>query len=321
MKKTICVFGGTGFLGKYIVQILARQGWRIKIATRHPESAYDLKTYGNVGQIVPLACNYHDGIDIDNAVMGCDAVINLIGILYEKNKNSFTRIHVDIPEQIAKSCAKHGVKSLVHLSALGVDKGTQKTRSKYANSKLAGEKVVRDAFPMAAILRPSVIFGPGDGFFNLFAKLAACLPALPLIGGGKTKFQPVYAGDVATAAGKIVEEMHQGKKAYGGKIYELGGPEIMNFKEIYHRLFKEINRTRKLIALPWGVAKLQATFLGLLPKPLLTRDQVKSLKTDNIVSKGALGFGDLGIAPTAMQSVLSDYLACYKRGGRFTDAA
>ncbi|MCI5060149.1 MAG: complex I NDUFA9 subunit family protein [Alphaproteobacteria bacterium] len=314
MSKIICIFGGTGFLGKYVTQELARAGYRIKIATRYPESAYELKTYGDVGQIVPVACDYREGGDVDDLVKGCDAVINLIGILYEKGKNNFARIHIDVPERIAKACAKHEVKSFVHVSALGIDKA----HSKYAKSKLAGEEAVSKAFPKTTILRPSVIFGPGDGFFNLFAKLSCFLPVLPLIGGGETKFQTVYADDIAHAIAKIVRAGAQGKQDYQDKIYELGGPEIVSFKEIYGRLFEQTNRPRALISIPWGVAKFQGAILSLMPKPLLTRDQVTSLQSDNVVSDKALTFDDLGIAPSAMESVLPEYLSCYKRGGPFS---
>ncbi len=311
-NKTICIFGGSGFLGKNITQELARAGYRIKIATRIPESAYELKTYGTVGQIVACQCNYNDPESIDKIIKGCDGVINLVGILFEKGKNNFKRAHVDIPSLIAQSCVDSDVQKFIHVSALGINSSI----SKYAKSKLEGEKAIKEIYPNATFLRPSVIFGAGDSFFNMFAKLATFLPALPLIGGGKTKFQPVYVGDIADATIKILARPDD---EYEGRTYHLGGPDVVSFKEIYEILLKEINRDRKLVNVPWPIAKLQGAFIGLLPKPPLTLDQVRSLKKDNIVKEGARGFEDLQITPTAMETILPLYLACYKRGGRFCD--
>ena len=311
-SKTVCIFGGTGFVGQYVTQELAHAGYRIKVATRFPESVYELKTYGCVGQIVPFQCDYGDQESIQAAIAGCDIVVNLIGILYEKRKNSFKRLHTDVPEMIAISCEKENIRKFVHVSALAIEKA----QSKYAQSKLEGEKRIQKRFPKATILRPSVIFGPGDNFFNMFAKLACLLPALPLIGGGQTKFQPVYVGDVAKSVRNIIEKRNN---QFDGRICELGGPEVVTFKEIYKRLFKEINRQKKLIFVPWFAAFIQGMVLGLMPKPLLTMDQVKSLKTDNIVDENALTLHDLGVMPTAMKTILPGYLSCYRRGGRFSD--
>ncbi len=310
--KVVCIFGGSGFVGQYICQDLARAGYRIKIVTRIPESAYSLKTYGNVGQIAAVQCNYKDQSAIEDMVEGCDAVINLVGILFEKRKNNFIRIHRDVPEMIARACANKKVNRFIHISALGVDKA----KSKSAKSKLAGEKGVLEHYPQVIILRPSVIFGPGDSFFNMFAKLATFLPALPLIGGGHTKFQPVYVGDIAQAVTNILIE---DKGAYVGHTYQLGGPEIMTFREIYKTLLAEINRERTLIPIPWSLAKVQGMILGLMPKPLLTCDQVKSLQTDNIVDEDALGLKDLGVKPTALGIMLPHYLSNFRRGGPFAD--
>lgn len=310
--KTACIFGGTGFLGRYVTQELARRGYRIKIATRMPESAYDVKLFGNVGQIVPYQCGYSDAESIVQAVSGCDVVVNLVGILFEKGKNKFGRIHAELPERIAKACAKQSVDKLIHVSALGVEQ----SKSRYSASKKEGEDLVLKAFPSATILRPSVVFGPGDSFFNMFARLSTLLPALPLIGGGHTKFQPVYVGDIADAVGHIAD--NAGDK-YNGETYALGGLEVLSFKEVYERVFKETGRSTALVSVPWFVAKMQGMAFGLMPKPLLTVDQVRSLKTDNIVPEGAKGFSDLGIEPTPIDSVLSDYLSCYKKGGRFAD--
>jgi len=311
-KQTICIFGGTGFLGQSIIRELAATGARIKIATRIPESAYDLKLNGDVGQIVPFTCNYNDEQSIESAIDRCDVVINLIGILFEKGKSKFKKAHIDLPTNIATATKKQGVKKFIHVSALGVDE----PESKYGKSKLEGENAIKDIFPDVTILRPSVVFGPDDGFFNMFAKLASVLPALPLIGGGKTKFQPVFVGDIADAVKNIVTEKSDKFKS---KIYELGGPEIVTFKEIYEILLDEVNRKRALIPIPWAVAKMQGFVMGMLPKPPLTMDQVRSLKTDNIVKEDALKLTDLGVTPTAMGSILPQYLKCYKRGGRFAD--
>lgn len=308
-QKIATIFGGTGFVGKQIVRELAARGITIKVATRIPESAYFLKPHGAVGQIVPFACDYSDAQSVANAVKGADYVVNCIGILYEKGKTSkFQRAHVDIPAMIAKVCADEGVDQLVHISALGCESGT----SSYAKTKFEGEKAVMSNFPDATILRPSVIFGPDDNFFNMFAELSRYLPFLPLIGGGETKFQPVYVGDVADAA---IKALMSYSPEYKGKIYELGGPDVVNFKEVYELLFKYTGRTRKLVALPFCVAKAEAVVLGLLPKPLLTRDQVESLKTDTIVSEGALDFESLGVTPTSMDLILPEYLSWYRVGG------
>ena len=310
-NKIACVFGGTGFVGRQIVRELAERGFTVKVATRVPERAYFLKPAGNVGQIVPFQCNYKDEASIAAAVEGSDMVVNCIGVLLEKGKaQSFKHAHVDIPTAIAKACKKHSVKSFVHISALGVDKAT----SKYAQSKLEGEKAVQSAYKAVTILRPSVIFGEGDSFFNMFAEMSRYAPALPLIGGGETKFQPVFVGDVADAA--VIALSDETKQA---QIYELGGPEVVTFKEIYERLFAYTGRRRALISLPFGVAKIQATFMSVLPNPPLTRDQVESLKTDTIVTKGAKGFKDLGVTPKGMDVILPTYLETYRKGGRFAE--
>ena len=310
-NKIATVFGGTGFVGRQIVRELAARGVRVKVATRVPESAYFLKPAGNVGQIVPLACRYSDPESIAEAVNGSDFVVNCIGVLYERGKRqTFARAHVEIPSNIAAACAQHNVKSFVHISALGIEAST----SKYAQSKLEGEKSVRQNFPKAVILRPSVIFGEDDAFFNMFAELSRYSPVLPLIGGGKTKFQPVYVGDVASAVIKALEY-----PGANGFTFELGGPEVLSFKEIYARLFSYTHRKRMLVNLPFGVAKIEASFLSLLPKPLLTPDQVESLKSDSIVAAGALSLESLGVNATGLDSVLPSYLPSYRKGGRFAE--
>ncbi len=309
--KTACVFGGTGFVGRYIVQELARKGVTIKIASRTPQSAYFLRPYGNVGQIVPVFCDYSEK-SIINAVQGCDIVVNSTGILYQKGKNSFKKIHAELPKLIAKACKKNDVKRFVHLSALGV----QEKGSKYGKSKLAGEEAILKNFPTAVILRPSVIFGREDDFFNRFAKMMGYMPFMPLVGGNKPKFQPVYVCDVANAAIKTIF----GSDELQGRIYALGGPEKVGFKEVYDIISKETGRSKPMIKLPFWIAKIQGFFLQLLPgAPLLTVDQVRSLKNENVVKEGQLSFQDLDIKPTAMSVILPSYLSVYKEGGTYLD--
>lgn len=314
--KTATIFGGTGFVGRYIVRDLARAGYIVKIASRIPESAYFLRPYGTVGQVVPVYCDYKDAASIEQAVRGSDVVINCVGQLYERRRGDFQRAHVDTPKAIATACAENNVARLVHLSALGADR----SQSRYAKSKLAGERAVQEAYPNATILRPSVIFGPEDRFFNLFAGLARFMPVLPLIGGGKTKLQPVYVGDVADAVMKSLLLPVVGLENPQGGIYELGGPETVTFKEIYQRIFTWTGHSRFMVSLPFCAAKLQAAFLQFVPpKPILTPDQVTLLKTDNVVSSDALGFAALGLTPTGMALIVPPYLERFRTGGRFSD--
>ncbi len=309
-QKIATVFGGTGFVGRNVVRELATKGYAVKVATRVPERAYFLKTAGTPGQIVPFQCDVKDEGSIAEAVKNADVVVNCIGILFEKRRGQFSAVHVDAPSRIAAACKKAKTANFIHISALGIDQAT----SKYAKTKLEGEKEVLSNFKTAFILRPSVIFGEDDEFFNRFAQIALIAPALPLIGGGKTRFQPVYVGDVADAVMAAI-----GNIPAQGQIFELGGPEIVSFKEIYERLFKYTEQRRLLVNLPFAIAKIQASFLGLLPKPPLTRDQVESLKTDTVVSMSAKGLSDLGVTPTAMDVILPTYLESYRPGGRFAD--
>lgn len=309
MIKTACIFGGTGFIGRQVVRELCKAGWRVKVASRAPESAFELKVSGSVGQVVGVPCDYSDA-DIASCVAGCDAVINLVGILFEKKKNTFEKIHVDLPQKIARACAAKQVDRLIHISALGVDRA----ESRYARSKKRGEEEVARFFPAVTILRPSVVFGAGDEFFNRFARMARLAPFLPLIGGEKTKLQPVYVGDIADAVMACLKNPD-----CKGRIYELGGPEILGFRQIYLRLFAHTRRARPLIPLPFALARVLGLVLGILPVPPLTADQVDTLRSDNIVAPGALTFADLGIAPTALDAVLPSYLDQYRPGGRFAE--
>lgn len=305
----VTVFGGSGFLGRYVVQGLARDGWMIRVAVRHPGQAKFLKPLGDIGQITPLCVPVQDSEAVAAALSGADAAVNLTGILFESGKQRFAAVHTEGAKAIATAAAAAGVRSLVQVSAIGA---SPEAASAYARSKGEGEDAVRAAFPEATILRPSVVFGPEDDFFNRFAEMARFSPVLPLIGGGGTRFQPVYVGDVARAVVKAL-----GDPACRGKVYELGGPKIYSFKELMQLLVKAIDRKRALVSLPFGLARLQATFLELLPKPPLTRDQVTLLRQDNVVSEGSLTLADLGIEATAAETVIPGYLDKYRSGGRF----
>lgn len=310
-KEIVTVFGGTGFLGRYVVKELADRGYRIKVVTRTSEKAYYLKPCGSVGQIVAVGCDYSDIQSLKSVIKGSSFVVNLVAIAYKKKKGDFERLHTELAGNMAKACAETGVEAFTHVSAIAVDR----TSSEYARTKLDGEEAIRGAFPKAAIIRPSVMFGEDDDFFNKFAELSRYLPFLPLIGGGNTKFQPVYVGDVANAVviSLLDHKIH-------GDIFELGGPEILTFKEIYERIFKHTGRSRPLIKISFCMAKLQAFFMGMLPKPLLTIDQVNSLKSDNVANGTYKGFEAFNIASTALDLVLPRYLERYKKGGRFGES-
>jgi uncharacterized protein YbjT (DUF2867 family) len=309
-NQLVTVFGGSGFLGRHTVRALARAGWRIKVATRHPNRAFFLKPLGTVGQIDFVKCDVADAESVSRAVMGSQAVINLTGILFEKGQ-SFEDVQAEGAAHIAEAAAAAGVSALVHVSAIGAD---SEASAHYAVTKAQGELAVREAFPNAVILRPSLIFGPEDGFFNKFAAMARIFPGLPLIGGGKTRFQPVFVGDVAQAI--LVALSRQ-----DGRTYELGGPTIYSFKELLQLILRETGRKRLLVPLPFGIAALKAMFLQLLPNPLLTVDQVRLLRHVNVVSATAAGLSDLGITPTSAEAVIPSYLWRYRAKGEYADQA
>jgi len=308
-QRTVTLFGGTGFVGRYVTQLLAHHGWRIIVASRHPDRALPLKTAGVVGQVVPVFADVRDDASVAAAVAGADAVINLVGILYERGKQRFDAIHAEAAGRVARAAAAAGARHLVHVSAIGASADSP---SAYARTKAAGEAAVRAAFPGASILRPSVIFGPEDGFFNLFATLARTAPFLPLFGGGTTRFQPVYARDVAQAVLACLE-----REGAAGQTYELGGPRVYTLREIMQLTLQQTGRKKRLVSLSWGMAAFEAKLLGLLPKPPLTSDQVAQLKIDNVVSPGAKTLADLGIQPTPAELILPSYLDRYRPGGRF----
>jgi len=309
-NELITIFGGSGFLGRHVIRKLARRGARVRAAVRQPNLAGYLKPMGDTGQIEPVQANIRYESSIRQAMRGADKVINLVGILHESGPQKFSRVQAEGADAIARAAAAEGVRKLVHVSAIGADAASP---SLYARSKAAGEAAVRQHFPAATIIRPSVVFGPEDDFFNRFAMLARLLPALPLIGGGHTRMQPVYVGDVASAIIHALDDT-----TTDGKIYELGGPHIYTMKQIMEMVLQQTGRRRLLLPLPFFAARIQAALLQLLPKPLLTVDQVRLLEKDNVVSDGALGLKDLGVLhPTSAEVVLPAYLYRYRRTGQF----
>lgn len=306
----VTVFGGSGFLGRHMMRRLTEQGLRIRVAVRRPNDATFLQPLGGVGQIQLMQTNLRNPESVARAVRGADAVINLVGILHPTGKQSFDSVHAEGARSVAEACTAAGIKRLVHVSAIGAD---PESVSEYARSKAAGEVAVREAFPNATILRPSVVFGPEDGFFNRFAAYARILPFMPLIGGGHTRFQPVYVGDVAQAAVDAAL-----KDGFEGETYELGGPEVLDFREIYQLILDETERRRPMIPVPFWVARADAWFLQLLPNPLLTVDQVRLLEQDNVVSDEAKTLADFGISPTPVHAILPSYLGRFRKLGQFS---
>ena len=310
--RRVTVLGASGFIGRYIVKRLARRGAVVAAVSRHATRAGFLRPMGDVGQVVPLDAGLADEARLAAAIAGSDAVICCAGILYERGRQRFDAVHHQGPARLARLAASAGAKRFVHLSAIGADPASA---SAYARSKAAGETAVSAAFPAATILRPSLVFGPEDEFFNRFAALARYAPALPLIGGGKTRFQPVYVGDVADAAMAALD-----RPETCGRTYELGGPEVLSFRELMEMILREVDRHRLLVSVPFGLAMLEAAFLELLPVPPLTRDQVRLLRHDTVVGADALGLAALGIAPTGLELVLPTYLDRFRRHGRWNTA-
>jgi len=312
-RRLVTVFGGSGFIGRYVVERLAARGDAVRVAVRHPNEALFLKPLGDVGQIQLMAANLRDESSVRRAVVGADAVINLVGVLFNSGKQTFSALQAEGAGRLATAAAEAGAQTFVQMSALGADLGSA---SEYARTKAAGEAAVRAAFPGATVLRPSLVIGPEDGFFNRFATLAHRLPFLPLP-GTETIFQPVAVSDVAAA----VVRASLGGDDVAGETFELGGPEVMTLRELLTLMMDRIGLHRSIYRLPWGLAMLQASFLGLLPTPPLTRDQVRLLKSDNVVSAGAKGFKALGIAPNGFEAVLPKYLTQYRVGGQFGPAS
>lgn len=307
--QLITVFGGSGFLGRHLVKRLAAQGDRVRVAVRNPDSALFLKPMGDVGQIGIIQANVRDVGSVAAAVAGADAVVYLPGILYQSGRQTFATVHAEGAGLVAAAAREAGVGRLVHVSAIGADPDSP---ALYGQTKAAGEKAARDAFPGATILRPSLVFGPEDDFINRFAALARLSPVLPLIDGGTTRFQPVYVGDVAQAMTAVLDD-----PATAGRLYELGGPQVFSFRELLELILRAIGRKRLLMPVPKWLMLLEAAVLQLLPKPPLTRDQVRMLSRDNVVSDGVPGLADLGITPTTLDSVLPLYIARYRKTGQF----
>ena len=315
MSKLVTIFGGSGFVGRYVAQRMAKQGWRVRVAVRRPNEALFVRQYGAVGQVEPVLCNIRDDASVIKVIIGANAVVNCVGILSESGKNTFKNVQALGAERVAKISSENGVANFVQISAIG---SNEASLSNYARTKALGEASVLKYFPDATILRPSIIFGPEDQFFNRFAQMATLSPFLPLV-GAHTKFQPVYVGDVASAVEKALSD-----RSVSG-IYELGGPNIETFSELMKRMLSVIQRRRLMLKVPFFVAGilgksldlLKAITFGLFPNNILTQDQVKNLQRDNIVSTDANDLSDLGIRPTAMETVLPEYLWRYRVSGQY----
>ena len=315
MSKLVTIYGGSGFVGRYIARRMAKAGWRVRVAVRRPNEALFVRPYGVVGQVEPVLCNIRDDASVQAALKGADVVVNCVGILTEWGKNRYDAVQADGAARVARLAAAEGITQMVHISAIGADAGSD---SDYAASKGRGEAAVLEHMPDAMILRPSIIFGPEDDFFNRFAGMARMSPILPLVGAG-TRFQPVYVDDVARAA-----ELYVTGAAEGG-TYELGGPDALTFRELMQRMLKVINRNRVLLALPnliarimaFGLEMAQAVTFGLFHNGILTRDQIRNLAQDNVVSEGAKDFDALGIKPASMVAILPDYLWRFRPSGQY----
>jgi len=308
--RTATIFGGGGFIGRHLVRRLARADAVVRVPTRHAARVKVLRTAGFVGQIVPEMIDVFDDAELAAAIQGADVVVNLIGILHQTRRDSFVKVHEELPGRIARVAAAAGVPRLVHVSALGA---AADSPSAYARCKAAGETAVLANFPNATILRPSIVFGPEDDFFNRFAAMSLVSPVLPLIGGGSTRFQPIYVGDVADAIMAAIE-----RSDAQGRTYELGGPSVLTFRELMEKMMALTGRRRLLAPIPWGVAKLMASVAQWLPNPPLTPDQVELLRRDNVVSGAAPGLAELGIRATAPDVILPTYLDRFRPGGRFS---
>jgi NADH dehydrogenase len=317
MKGLTTVFGGSGFVGAQVVRALAKRDHRVRVAVRRPGRAYRLRMLGDVGQIDIVQANVRDDASVARALDGAETCVNLVAVLYETGRQTFEALHVEGAARIATTARVEGVTRLVHISALGAGADSP---SAYARTKAAGEAAIRNAFAGAAVLRPSVIFGPGDAFFNRFAAMAASAPALPLIGGGQTRFQPVFVGDVAAAVAAALAD-----PASAGQTYELGGPEVYSFEALMRLMLAVIERRRLLAPIGFGTARRLGKIGDLIARsgfiaPPLTSDQVELLRADNVVSARAPGLADLGVAPTPVEAVIPSYLYRFRKGGQYAEA-
>ena len=312
--RLITLIGGSGFLGRHAVRALARRGFRIRVAVRRPDLAGHLQPLGSVGQIMPVQANVRYPASLKAACEGADAVVNFVGVLQPGGAQSFEAVHAFGAEASARAAQEAGAKSFIQISAIGADASSA---SHYASTKAEGEARARAQFANAEILRPSVVFGPEDDFFNRFATMARFSPALPLIGGGQTRFQPVFAGDVGEAIARLIEA-----QAADGKTYELGGPEVLTFRQLLEFVLKVTGRKRLLAPLPFPVANILGTVMQYLPGAPITADQVELLKSDNVVSaeavKAGLTLHGLGIQPQAIEAIVPAYLYRYRKAGQFT---
>ncbi|MDT8857703.1 complex I NDUFA9 subunit family protein [Paracoccaceae bacterium Fryx2] len=316
MNRLVTIYGGSGFVGRYVARRMAQLGWRVRVAVRRPNEALFVRTFGVVGQVEPVLCNIRDEASVRAVMKGADAVVNCVGVLAEVGKNRFTAVQAEGAGRIARLAAEEGVANLVHISAIGAD---AESKSAYARSKAAGEAAVLAAYPRAVILRPSVIFGAEDQFFNRFGAMARNSPVLPVVGGA-TLFQPVFVDDVAQAA--VMGALGQARPG----IYELGGPDRETFHDLMRLMLTVIRRRKMVVNIPFFVARImafvldgvQAVTFGLITNGMLTRDQVRNLARDNVVGSGVMTFADLGITPAAMGAVLPEYLWPYRPSGQYS---
>lgn len=314
MQNLVTVFGGSGFVGTQAVRYLAKAGWRVRVAVRNPGLAYKMRLLGDVGQIDVVQANVRDVPSLRRALMGATASLNLVGVLYEKGRQGFQAVHVMGARNVAEAARAEGVTRVVQMSALGAGDDAE---SKYARTKAEGERAVREIAPDAAVVRPSIVFGQEDHFFNKFAQMASMSPALPLIGGGETRFQPVFVGDVGRALARIVSD-----PLTAGQTFELGGPAALSFRELMQMMLKETGQRRLLLPIPWPLAGLIGSggdLASVLVPPPITSDQVKLLRIDNVVSGACPGLPELGVTPTTLEAVLPTYLYRYRRGGQYAD--
>ena len=315
MRGLVTVFGGTGFVGRQVVRSLAKQGWRVRVAARNVGRGYRLRMLGDVGQIEVVQANLRNAASVARALDGAKACVNLVGILYESGRQGFQGLHYMGARTVAEAAVARGITRLVQMSAIGVDEASS---SKYARTKAMGEAAVRAAVPTAVILRPSVMFGPEDDFFNRFAAMANFSPALPLPGGGATRFQPVYVGDVAAAVARVLTDPD-----CAGRTYELGGPGVFTFRELMAFVLRETGKARLLLPLPWPIAGIIGRVAALsaivgIP-PVLTADQVEALRSDNVVADSAAGFAELGVTPRSIEAIAPSYLYRYRKGGQYAE--
>jgi len=314
MQNLVTVFGGSGFVGAQVVRRLAKAGWRIRVAVRNPNLAHAMRLHGDVGQIDIVQANIRNEASVRRALQGAVACVNLVAVMRESGRQGFQALHVMGARNVAAAARAEGVTRMVQMSALGAD---PQSESKYARTKAEGEAAVREIYPDAVVIRPSIVFGPGDSFFNRFAAMAQTSPVLPLIGGGHTRFQPVYVGDVGLAVASAVSLPQA-----AGQTYELGGPGVFSFKALMELMLAEINKRRLLLPLPWPVAGVigqLGDLAGAVIAPPITSDQVTLLKADNVVSGAYPGLAELGVAPATLEAVLPTYLYRYRKGGQYAD--